>query len=265
MSKILILEASPRTGFCSNIANRISKQINEENELEILTLRSFNINMCRGCTLCLSKGSSKCMFYQDDVKEVLAKLKWADGIIFVVPNYALGVPGILKNLFDRLAYLFHRPRLFHKFCIPIVVQGVYGGKQIAKYINEVMGFWGMEPSEGVVVRGGLELSDAKLSDNDILKINKATKNFVSIVKTGKSKTPSFFRLLIFRSTRTSMVCSNEVLEVDKKFYVQNGWTKSDYFYEIKLTFIKRIVGRLADAATRRMILKDKKIKREINS
>jgi NAD(P)H-dependent FMN reductase len=205
------------------------------------------------------------MFYQDDVKEVLAKLKWADGMIFIVPNYALGVPGILKNLFDRLAYLFHRPRLFRKFFIPIVVQGVYGGRQIVKYINEVMGFWGMETFEGVVVRGGLELSDAKLSDNDILKIKRAINKFVSIVKIGKLKAPSFFRLLIFRSTRTSMEYSNEVLEVDKKFFVQSGWTKSDYFYEIKLTFLKRIVGRLADVATRRMILKDKQIKREINT
>lgn len=260
MSKILILDASPRTGYCSNIANKISKQIGKENQFEILTLRSLNITMCKGCTLCLSKGSSKCMFYQDDVKEVLAKLKWADGIIFVVPNYALGVPGILKNLFDRLAYLFHRPRLFHKFCIPIVVQGVYGGKQIVKYINEVMGCWGMEPSGGVVVKGGLELSAAKLSDSDILKIKKAMNNFVYIVKTGKIKAPSFFRLLIFRSTRTSMKYSSEVLEVDKKFYEQNGWIKSEYFYDIKLTFIKRIVGTLADSATRRMILNDRMIK-----
>jgi hypothetical protein len=107
------------------------------------------------------------------------------------------------------------------------------------------------------VRGGLELSDAKLSDNDITKINSSMNKFIRTVKSDKTKAPSFLRLLIFRSTRTSMEYSNEVLEVDKRFFIQNGWTKSDYFFDIKLSLVKRIAGTLADAATRRMILKDK--------
>jgi multimeric flavodoxin WrbA len=256
---VLILEASPRKGFSAKTAEKIAESLSDIADTEILALRDLNIKPCTGCCLCLSKGSAFCPHHADDVRLVLEKMRNASGVVYVVPNYSLQVSATMKQLLDRLAYVFHRPRLFGITFMPVVVQGVYGGGKIAKYLNDAMEFWGMKPIKGAVVAGGIFTKNPQ-PDAAIQKNEKALKKSIDLFKQdllrNQLRNPSFFRLMIFRSTRSSMKYFTEALEPDKQYFKQNGWFTSDYYYQTKLNPIKRFVGGFVDIMIKRMAGKE---------
>lgn len=255
MEKILIIEASPRKGFSTNVAREISAQLGERCAHEVVALRDLDLRPCTGCAACFFAGSSKCPLKDDDVARVLEKMEAADGIIYVIPNYALNVPGLLKNFFDRLAYVFHRPRLFNQVCLPVVVQGIYGGKRITEYVNEVMEFWGMRTVRGTVVTGGVYPNReraAKVRSKESQAIGKSLDRMFQEMHRTRAKSPTVFRLVLFRIARASMKYSREVLEPDKAYYVRKGWLDSAYYYDVRLNPFKQAIGTISDSVGKSM-------------
>ena len=183
---------------------------------------------------------------------------WADAIVTICPNYALHVPAILKNVYDRLAFVFHRPRLFGKFSLGIVVQGVYGGRKIVKYMDELMSFWGCNKVKGAVISGGLypnsKLPTAVITKNEQA-IEAAADRLIQAVQQAKIKQPSFFRLALFRMTRSSLRYNPETLAADKKYYSDHGWFESRYFTDVKLDPIRLLFGAGVDRIMKRMVMK----------
>ncbi|MDP4091673.1 MAG: hypothetical protein Q8930_20715, partial [Bacillota bacterium] len=72
----------------------------------------------------------------------------------------------------------------------------------------------------------------------------------------KQRQPSFFRLAIFRMTRTSMKYSQDVLAADKAYFHNKGWTDSKYYYKVKLGPLHSLFGGMMDGMIKRMIKKD---------
>ena len=54
----------------------------------------------------------------------------------------------MKNLMDRLAYVFHRPQFFGKTCTAIVTQGFLGGGRIVKYLLDSAINMGFDVTKG---------------------------------------------------------------------------------------------------------------------
>lgn len=76
-----------------------------------------NIGFCRGCRVCLERGS--CV-QEDDIQEIAGLLKQCNAVVLAAPVYWASVPGAVKNMFDRLlgtameeTAAFPRPRLSH--------------------------------------------------------------------------------------------------------------------------------------------------------
>lgn len=66
--------------------------------VELVTLAGKNITPCDGCWTCQETG--RC-HSEDDLQDVLTKMKEADGIIFGTPVYVGSVTGQAKVLLDR--------------------------------------------------------------------------------------------------------------------------------------------------------------------
>lgn len=264
MKRILIIEAGIKPGWTKKTTDMITERLLAAGEFECdrVTLRDEPIEMCKGCALCLDRGEQDCKYRDDAAQAILEKILWADGIITVTPNYSLQVPGLLKILYDRLAFVFHRPRLFGKVSMAMVVQGVYGGKKIVKYIDDLMSFWGCSPVKGAVVSGGLypksKLAQSVLKKNNAM-ISQAMGRFMMAVLNYKESKPTLFRLAIFRMTRSSMKYSDEALPADKKYYSDMGWFESNYYTSIKIGLIKRVFGALIDKMIKNMIHKSEAI------
>ncbi len=102
--KILVINGSPK-GKKSNtykLTSAFIRGISEkaETKCEEITVKDKNIGSCIGCFGCWSKTPGKCVI-QDDMKEVLDRILWADIIIWSFGLYYFNVPGRLKNLIDR--------------------------------------------------------------------------------------------------------------------------------------------------------------------
>ncbi len=73
------------------------------NEVEFISLRGKNIEFCRGCLSC--QITETCII-NDDVKEIISKMKISDVITFSTPIYYYEMSGQLKTLLDRANPLF---------------------------------------------------------------------------------------------------------------------------------------------------------------
>ncbi|MDW7657258.1 MAG: flavodoxin family protein [Bacillota bacterium] len=258
MKKILIIDAGLKPGWTKKTADTVMEKFMASGVCvcERVNLRDEQISSCKGCALCLERGETSCRYFDDSANKVLNQMIWADGIVTVTPNYALQVPAILKNVYDRLAFVFHRPRLFGKFSLVIVVQGVYGGGKIVKYIDELMSFWGCGHVKGAVTNGGIyptsKLSESALIQNE-LAITKAVDRMTQAVRKNKTKQPTFFKLAIFRMTRSSLRYSPDALKADKAYFSDMGWFESHYYTEVKLDPVRLTFGILVDRMIRQSI------------
>lgn len=69
-------------------------------DVETVFLADKNYKGCIGCFTCWLKTPGKCVF-DDDMAELLEKLKSSDLIIFATPLYVDNVSGLMKNFMDR--------------------------------------------------------------------------------------------------------------------------------------------------------------------
>lgn len=73
-------------------------------DVEFINLFDLNIQHCTGCVACVNavftKGRKVCTI-KDDFAWLLEKMLEADGIIFAVPIFEKGAPGIFHTIMDR--------------------------------------------------------------------------------------------------------------------------------------------------------------------
>lgn len=100
LMKIVAINGSHRPG--KGTASLIQAALEEARaaglETEMVELSSCNIEFCVGCNRCL--GQKTCTI-QDDMTDIMAALKDADGIILGSPNYFANVSARMKNFMDR--------------------------------------------------------------------------------------------------------------------------------------------------------------------
>lgn len=103
--KILVLSTGFRkNGNSDRMAQEFIKGAAEAgHEVEGICLSGRKIECCRGCFVC--QKTMKCVI-QDDVADILSKMKQADVIAFATPVYFYGMCGNMKNFLDRTYPLF---------------------------------------------------------------------------------------------------------------------------------------------------------------
>jgi len=103
---ILLINGSPK-GKSSNtyklsiaFIEGIKKNNKEELNVEEIQTNKLNIKECLGCFACVNRTPGKCVI-DDEMKDVINKLLWADIIIWSFPLYYFNIPSKLKNVIDR--------------------------------------------------------------------------------------------------------------------------------------------------------------------
>jgi hypothetical protein len=134
----------------------------------------------------------------------------SDGVIFACPNYAFHVPARMKNLLDRMAFCFHRPRFFGKTFTSVVTQGVCGGRTVRKYLESSAKDFGFSTTRGCCMTTLEPLTERQEKDLK-RKTRKAAERFYHEL-CQPAKAPSVFRLMMFRVARM------RVKRISKTFY-----------------------------------------------
>lgn len=103
--KIIALNGSPRKDGNTYTSLSLAGKIFEKEgiDFEIIHIKSTTKG-CMACGMCSVNKNEKCVI-DDEVNDVLQKLKEADGIILGSPVYYAGVAGSMKAFLDRLFYV----------------------------------------------------------------------------------------------------------------------------------------------------------------
>ena len=124
--QILAIIGSPRKGHSYRVTQEIEKRLAQNTgvRFEYVFLNQVNLQPCRGCYVCQSRGEQYCPI-RDDRGELLQRMQQADGVIFVSPVYTGNVSGLMKNYMDRFAYTAHRPAFLGKPAMLVATASSY--------------------------------------------------------------------------------------------------------------------------------------------
>jgi len=211
---------------------------------EIVFLSECNLGLCRGCKVCFERGEERCPL-KGDRDVLIEKMMTSDGVVFASPTYSFQVSAIMKTFLDRLGFLFHRPRFHGKTFTGIVVQGIYGGGKVVKYLDFVGGGLGFN-----VMKGSCITALEPMAEKDRRKMDKAlarqSRRFHEQLSKPAYPAPSIFQLMAFRMGRTSIKLQLGDDYRDHTYYRDKGWFDSDYYYPTKLGPLKKAVGATFD-------------------
>lgn len=213
-------------------------------EYEIVQLSNYNLETCKGCLNCMDKGEEYCPL-KDDRDLLIEKMKNSDGVIFASPNYCFQVSALMKTLIDRLGFFCHRPYFFGKSFTSIVAQGIYGGNSIVKYLNFIGGAIGFNVVKGCCINSLEPMTDKGRSIIDRI-IDRQSRRFYKTLIKKEYPQPRLFELMVFRMSRSSRkIMLNEAFR-DYTYCKDNGWFETDYYYPVRLSFLKGLAGHLFD-------------------
>lgn len=82
------------------VADELEKQ---DVTTEIVHIGNKNIHGCLACAMCAQNKNEKCVI-EDEVNEIIQKMKAADGIIIGSPVYYSSIAGTMKCFLDRAFY-----------------------------------------------------------------------------------------------------------------------------------------------------------------
>jgi multimeric flavodoxin WrbA len=254
MKKVTAFIGTPRKQATYQAVQEFEKNLKSlakvEIDFEYVFLSDYILKNCIGCKQCIDKGEEFCPL-KDDRDVLLMKMEQSDGVIFATPNYAFQVTALMKNFLDRMSFIFHRPRFFGKVFIAIVKQGIFGGASIIKYLALVGGGLGFRVTKGCYLTA-LEPKTVFEQKKMIRNIKKASGRFYKELMRPMPVSPSFFKLIFFRISRTMMKKTLNENYRDYRYFEEKGWFKSDYYYDVSLGFIQKMAGWFFDLLGKRM-------------
>lgn len=218
---------------------------------EVVFLSECDLGRCRGCKACFIRGEEFCPLH-DDRDLLLEKLRRSDGVVLASPVYSFQVSAHMKAFLDRLGFAFHRPRFHGKAYTSIVVEGLYGGREVVRYLDLVGLGLGFNVVKGrrVVCRKNpdtahepLLAEERRAMDEGLARLSR---RFHEQLTRPPFPVPTMLRLLLFRMARTSIRLELADDRPDHAFFRDHGWFEADYFYPTRLGPVKRIAGAAAD-------------------
>jgi len=252
MKKVTAFVGAARKGHTYKATREFLDQLEAygDVETELVQLSDYRLEGCRGCKLCFSKGEEFCPL-KDDRDVLIAKIEASDGVVFASPNYSFGVSGWMKVFFDRMGFLYHRPRFHGKTATNIVVQGIYGGEKIVKYLDFAAWALGFRKVKGSVHTAFEPMTAKEQAKRDASLAKQAAKFHAELAKPAL-RAPSLVELTIFRLGRTSMKVELDERSRDWRYYQERGWLHGDYYYPTKMNPAMRALGSLVDFFGTRM-------------
>jgi multimeric flavodoxin WrbA len=218
---------------------------------ELVFLSDYDIGLCRGCKACFIRGEEFCPL-RDDRDLLIDKMWRSDGVVLASPVYSFQVSAHVKAFLDRLGFALHRPRFHGRAYTSIVVEGLYGGKKVVKYLDFVGGGLGFNVVDGssVLCRKNPDTADEPMLQDERRRMDDAlarqSRRFHEQLTSPRFPEPTMLQLFAFRMARTSIKLELAEDRRDHAYYRDHGWMESDYYYPTKLGLLKRAAGAAFD-------------------
>ncbi|MGY5877251.1 MAG: NAD(P)H-dependent oxidoreductase [Candidatus Thorarchaeota archaeon] len=244
--KILAICGSARKGNTYSVLNGIQETY-PHIDYEILMLKDANLELCRGCYVCVKRGGEYCP-RKDDRDMIIEKMSAADGVIFASPVYVNTISSVMKHFMERLGYLSHRPPFRSKPAMVMAVCGGFGADEANQYMDDIFSSFGFD------IVAALELRVATKSDNENSHNQTVTTEAVdalfSKIESGEKSAPTLRQLIMFYIFKSLSELQSDYYKADYEYYKD----KPEYPYEGKIPFYRSYMAkRLAASSVKKMM------------
>ncbi|HWS28512.1 MAG TPA: NAD(P)H-dependent oxidoreductase [Clostridia bacterium] len=244
----LIINGSPHKGNTWKLALRATEYILKEDpaaEFDTVHLAEAGLPFCIGCSACFRLGHEKCP-HSDIVGEIIRKIEAANGVIVLSSTFNMRETALLKNLFDHLCFMLHRPRFFQSKALVLTTTGGVGAKQSAK---SIAGFF-----KGIGFNRCYSFGAAAYSWNDYTisgktaqRLEKTVRRFQRDVASKKLHSPSTLFLIpynLFRGMSLACVKGTEYEAYDGIHWTEECRKNGVYDRSVPVPFYKKPLGQL---------------------
>ncbi len=256
--KVLVIVGSSRgKGNTYKITKQLEEKIKELRDVEFnyLFLKETNLEQCRGCFTCVTKGEHLCPI-KDDRPKIEEQMLNSDGIIFASPVYVFSVTALMKNFIDRFSYASHRPLFFNQSAMAVSTSSGGGLKETLNYLESITRSWGFNFVDklGIITHPYL-VHTPRYTDEIKKDINKAARIFYNSLKTKERKSPGLGELVQFRMMRVHAIDTKEYFTADYKYYKEKDLLdrSKKYFIDSEINIFKNMfVGMIEKLIIRAM-------------
>lgn len=227
--QVVAILGGKKNGNTHRLLKYIEKKLREHDiDLNILVLKDFNLQECRGCETCVfGKG---CVI-QDDMSLLQEALEKSDGIIIASPVYNNNVSGKMKSFIDKTVKWSHSPILTSKPYLGVTTTSSSGLNIVLKFLTIAGVNWGAHPI------GNVWASKRSLH---MKKNNKIISKFIECIKDNPQKhRPTTYQIIQFQIKKT---LAQTVFPNDYKHWESHGWLHSVYYYPCRINIFKKMFG-----------------------
>lgn len=237
--RCVVVHGSPRRGNTWDVLNIAKEEMKKHGEIEFIDieLRKENIPYCNGCFLCIYKGEDKCP-HKEKISYIVNEIENADAVIVTSPVYSMQVSGLLKTFIDHMSYNFHRPKFFTKKALVITTTAGAGHTSSAKYIRDVLYYWGFNFVEMIPIA----YRAIELNDKNVEKIKCISGKFSEDLISRKIHKPKVKSIFMYNLWRKSGETPFKEGDADYRYWKNSGLSKFVYHPDIKIGALKRAIG-----------------------
>ena len=244
MKRVLVISGSPRPrGNTYKITKLVEEKVCALGSatFEYLTLKDLDLGYCRGCLLCMKKGEEKCPCKDDSIL-LRDKMLAADGIVFASPVYVHTVSALMKNFYDRFAYLCHQPRFRDKAAMFIVTTELTGGRETLDYMRFPAFTWGFKMSADLEVVYPGFTGGGTYREQILEKISRAAADFHGALNSADR--PVLMReLMFFNLMKTKVTLHRNFLPRDYLYWEEKGWLQEEFYSDNGIPALKKALAK----------------------
>ena len=265
MKKVLVISGSPRPkGNTYRVTSLFEEEVNKlgDVEFEYLFLTKTGLKYCRGCLNCMKKGEEHCPC-KDDAVAIRDRIAGADGVVFISPVYVHTVSALMKNFYDRFAYMCHQPRFMGKPAMLIVSTELSGGKETLDYMEFPAFTWGFRIAGKLDVVYEAFLHEGKYRDIILGKIRSSAAGFYQVLNAHWLQ-PKFKELMFFNLMKTKVTLHRDMLPHDYRYWKDRGWLDLAFYYDINISPLKTRLAKMLVGMRVRSIIKEYGFENNLN-
>lgn len=246
--KYVLINGSAHKGNTWKVAMSVKEhllQIDREAEFEEIHLTSLQIPFCLGCSQCFRKGQEFCP-HHEVIAKVLEAMDQADGVIFASTTYFMRETAILKNFFDHLCFLMHRPYFFHSKAMIITTTGGVGANEAAKSIASTLRAIGFNYCYLLALQS-CSWNAYEPNDKAVRKSRKVALQFYQDVASKKPhpvRTDLLIPYNLFRGMSLAYVKGTQYETEDGNYWTDPGRAKFVYDPSVPLPLLGKPIGHI---------------------
>ncbi len=244
----LIINGSPRKGNTWKLVEAVKENIQKKepsSEFEEIHLAEEKLPFCTGCSNCFRLGHEKCP-HSSIILRIIKAMEEADGVIIASTTYFRKETSLLKNFFDHLCFMTHRPHFFKSKALVITTTGGVGGRAAAKSITSFLKAIGFNRCYQFST-ASFSWNAYQLNAKTNVKLCKVTDQFRNDVRSGRLYSPSYLLLIpynLFRGMSLAYQKGMEYETQDGVYWTEDSRRKGVYDSSVKVPFYKKPFGEL---------------------